>query len=216
MIAIALDEEEERNVQQRIWVHDILLKRHIEGEFVTLFLATGDSFQTISAIISNLKEECMPMPKEDDWKTISNEFWEIWNFPNCIGALDGKHVVIEAPPNSGSLYFNYNKTFSIVLMALVDAKYKFIAVNIGAYGKSSDGGIFSSSKMGKAFEKNKFNVPDGRVLPGTNEVLPYAIIGDEAFPLKSYILRPYPGIQIHRDETKKIFNERLSRARKVV
>lgn len=76
-------------------------------------MANGDSFQTISfsyrlghstvqsivlevctAIISNLKEECMPMPKEDDWKTISNEFCELWNFPNCIGALDGKHVVI--------------------------------------------------------------------------------------------------------------------------
>lgn len=203
--------------------------------FFYRFLATGDSFQTISfsyrlghstvqtivlevcnAIISNLKEECMPMPNEDDWKTISNEFWEVWNFPNCIGAFDGKHVVIEAPPNSGSLYFNYKKTFSIVLMALVDAKYKFIAVDIGAYGKSSDGGIFSSSKMGKAFEKNKFNIPNGRTLPETSEILPYVMIGVEAFPLKSYILRPYPGIQIHSDETKKIFNERLSRARKVV
>lgn len=87
--------------------------------------------EVCNAIISNLKEECMPTPKEDDWKTISNEFWEIWNFPNCIGALDGKHVVIETPPNSGSLYFNYKKTFSIVLMALVDAKYKFIIVDIG-------------------------------------------------------------------------------------
>ncbi|CAI6355675.1 unnamed protein product [Macrosiphum euphorbiae] len=42
MIAIALDEEEERNVQQRIWVHDILLKRHIEGEFVTLYKQLSD------------------------------------------------------------------------------------------------------------------------------------------------------------------------------
>jgi len=83
-------------------------------------LATGDSFQAIffsyrlghstvqsivlevcNAIISNLKEECMPTLKEDVWKIISIEFWEIWNFSNCIGALDGKHVVIEAPPNSG-------------------------------------------------------------------------------------------------------------------
>lgn len=48
-------------------------------------------------------------------------------------------------------------------MALVDAKYKFIAVDIGAYGKSSDGGIFSGSKMGKAFEKNKFNVPEAEL-----------------------------------------------------
>lgn len=43
----------------------------------------------------------MSTPKEENWKTISNEFWEILNSPKCIGALDGKHVVIEAPPNSG-------------------------------------------------------------------------------------------------------------------
>lgn len=103
----------------------------------------------------------MPVLKEDDWKTISYEFWEILNIPNCIGALDGKHTVIEASRKSGSLYLNHKKTFSIVLMVLVDAKYKCIVVDIGFYGKSSDGGVFSCSKMGEAFEKNQFNVPNG-------------------------------------------------------
>lgn len=132
----------------------------------------------------------MSTPK-DDQKSISNEFWLIWNFPNYIGALDGKHVAVEASPYcSGLLYFRYKKQFSIVLMALVDAKYKFIVVDIGAYGKISDDDIFFSSKMGKAFEKNFLNVPYGRVLPETNENLPYAMIEDVAFPLKSYILRP--------------------------
>jgi len=112
-----------------------------------------------------MKEETMPTPKKEDWERIANEFWAIWNFPNCIGALDGKHVVIEAPPNSGSLYFNYKKTFSIVLLVLVDAQYKFIAVNIGAYGKNSDGGILSHSNIGKALEKNKMNIPSDRELP---------------------------------------------------
>lgn len=205
------------------------------NDFFFRFLATGDSYQTISfsfrlghstvqsivlevceAIISNMKEETMPTPKKEDWERIANEFWEIWNFPNCIGALDGKHVVIEAPPNSGTLYFNYKKTFSIVLLALVDAQYNFIAVDIGAYGKNSDGGILSHSNMGKALEKNKMNIPSDRELPGTNEKLPYVIIGDEAFPLKNYLLRPYPSRQIYEDEQKKVFNERLSRARKVV
>jgi hypothetical protein len=79
--------------------------------------------EVCSAIISKLKEECLLIPSEEDWKRIAKEFWDIWNFTNCIGALDGKHVVIEAPSNSGSLYFNYKKTFSIVLLALVDAQY---------------------------------------------------------------------------------------------
>lgn len=72
---------------------------------------------------------------EDKWNSIANDYNTIWNFPNCVGALDGKHINIQAPPNSGSLYFNY-KTFLVILMALVYAKYNCIAVDIGAYGKA--------------------------------------------------------------------------------
>lgn len=198
------------------------------------FLATGDSFQTIAfsfrlghstvhnivkdvcvAIIDKLLVEVMPLPKEEDWEKIGNDFWNIWNFPNCLGALDGKHVEIFAPPNSGSQFYNYKRTFSIVLMALVDANYKFIAVDVGAYGKNSDGGIFANSSFGKALEKNKLNVPKDRNLPGTQSPAPFVIVGDEAFPLKPYLLRPYPGSTINGDVEKQIFNYRLSRARRV-
>lgn len=141
----------------------------------------------------------------------------MWNFPNCLGAIDGKHVVIEeAPANSGSLYFNYEKTFSIVLLALVDANYRFIAVDIGSYGKNSDGGIFANSNLGKSLDSEKLNVPEDCVLPGTNNVAPYVILGDEAFPLKRYLMRPYPGTQSIEDIEKRIFNYRLCRARRLV
>jgi len=135
-------------------------------------LATGDSLKTISfsyrlghstvytividtcrAIINKLLSEVMAEPTESRWKEIAEDFWTYWNFPNCIGALDGKHIVIQAPPNSGSLYFNYKKTFSIVLLALVDAHYNFIAIDVGAYGKNSGGGILMHLKLGKKLEK---------------------------------------------------------------
>ena len=45
----------------------------------------------------------MPVPSEDKWKSIADELYERWNFPNCIGAIDGKHVMIQCPFKSGSL-----------------------------------------------------------------------------------------------------------------
>lgn len=74
--------------------------------------------------------ELMPVPDEVKWNEIATEFWERWQFPNCIGALDGKHVTIQAPKLSGSLYYNYKKTYSIVLLALVDPCYNFIFVDV--------------------------------------------------------------------------------------
>uniref|UniRef100_A0A1Y1MM44 DDE Tnp4 domain-containing protein n=2 Tax=Photinus pyralis TaxID=7054 RepID=A0A1Y1MM44_PHOPY len=155
----------------------------------------------------------MPVPNEDTWNTIADYFWKMWQFPNCIGALDGKHCVIQAPKNSGSLYWNYKKTFSLVLLALVDAQYNFIAVDVGAYGKNSDAGILSNSNLGTSLENGSINIPRGKKLPGSDVDLPMIIVGDEGFPLKTYLMRPYPGANL--DNEKKIFNYRLSRARRV-
>jgi hypothetical protein len=63
---------------------------------------------------------------------------------------------MQAPDNSGSIYFNYKKTFSMVLLALVDGDYRFTVVDIGAYGKQSDGGIFSASELGRGLKNGTF------------------------------------------------------------
>lgn len=198
------------------------------------FLSTGDSYRSIAfsyrlghstvssivievcdAIIKHLMEEYMAVPSQKAWLQIADDFWNKWNFPNCAGAIDGKHVLITAPANSGSLYYNYKKTFSIVLLALVDANYKFIAVDIGSYGKNSDGGIFSNSKLGKCLAQGKLNLPGENKLPNTDIAMPHVIVGDEAFPLKTYLLRPYPRHQLDIDDTKKQYNYRHCRARRV-
>ena len=75
------------------------------------------------AIWDCLSGEFMAFPTEAEWRKIAEDFRRMWAFPNCVGAMDGKHVVIEAPPSSGSLYYNYKGTFSIVLLAVVDAHY---------------------------------------------------------------------------------------------
>ena len=76
-------------------------------------------------------------------KSIIDEFYERWNFPNCIGAIDGKHVMIQCPFNSGSLFYNYKSYFSIVLLAVTSADYRFVMVDVGAYGSSNDSGVLN-------------------------------------------------------------------------
>jgi len=105
------------------------------------------------------------------------------------------------------------RTFSVVLLALVDASYKFTITGAGGYGKSSDGGLFTRSILGKSLEANTLNISNSKPPPNSEEPLPFVTVGDEAFPLKKYLLRPYPGISVRNDESKQIYNYRLSRAR---
>ena len=78
---------------------------------------------------------------EQEWKQISNDFEEIWNLPHCIGAIDGKHIAIECPKKSGSKPYYYKGFFTLVLLAICDAKYCFTFVDIGQYGSGNDSGI---------------------------------------------------------------------------
>jgi hypothetical protein len=85
-----------------------------------------------------------------------------------LGALDGKHVVLQCPYNGGSSYFNYKHDFSTVLFSLVDENYLFRHVNIGKPSRMSDGGVFLRTTLYKALENGKLNVPDPQPLPGSN------------------------------------------------
>ena len=92
---------------------------------------------------------------EEEWKQISNSFYRRWNFPNLLGAIDEKHVEILPPPNSGSYFYNYKGSHSIVLMAAVNANYEFIYVDVGANGRISDGGIWGNCSLSKLLESKE-------------------------------------------------------------
>lgn len=69
--------------------------------------------------------------------------------------------------------------------------------------------------MSQALEQNTLAVPQSRSLPNCTINLPCTLVGDEGFPLKSYIMRPYSRRNLKSNE-RKVFNYRLSRARRVV
>lgn len=177
---------------------------------------------TVSEIISevcvalwkNLQPVVMPEPNEDVWRESEKVFREKWNYPHCVAAVDGKHVRIKAPAMTGSQFFNYKKFYSIVLLALVDANYRFLTVDVGQYGRFSDGNVFANSSIGCRLSRQTIGLPPDENIQGTP--LPYVIVGDEAFPLKRYLMRPFPRSGPRLSQQAKIFNYRLSRARNTV
>jgi len=181
--------------------------------YVSKSVVSNIIIETCEIIWNELSSIYLKPSTKIEWKEKAKEFYKRWNLPNCIGALDGKHISIQAPKKSGSQYFNYKKTFSIVLMAVCDANYFFTLVDVGAFGSQSDGAVFKESAIGKAMENNQLDIPSDTVLPGTNILFPNFLAADEAFPLKHNIMRPFPGSNLSQEQ---IFNYRLSRARRII
>lgn len=170
--------------------------------------------ETCCVLWEQLVKEHMPFPKAEDVGNIASMFWNKWKFPNCVGCIDGKHIRLKCPQKSGSMYFNYKKFFSIVLQAVVGADYKFICIDVGAYGKQSDSGVFGNSQLFKELERGGLLTNQEKTLPGSDITAPHVLIGDGGFPLKPYLVRPYALKNLTSD--KEIFNKRLSHARQVV
>jgi len=101
-----------------------------------------------------------------------------------------------------------------VLLALVDAGYKFVYIDVGSYGRISDGGVFNSCSLATALQTNTLHIPGDRVLPNSNIICPYVIVADEAFALRRYLMKPFSLRNLTTEQ--RVFNYRLSRARRVV
>lgn len=196
-------------------------------------LATGESQQSLSyqfrvsqclissiiptvcsAIYAALQPSYLSVPAtQEAWKKVAADFFRVWNYPSCIGALDGKRILIAKPNNSGSDFYDYKGHCSIVLMALVDADYKFLYCDVGTNGRASDGGVWQKCTLNKALEDKQLNIPNPQNIPYTERLAPYVIVADDAFPLKAWMMKPFKGNDLPYD--KLIYNYRHSRARRV-
>ncbi len=135
------------------------------------------------AIIDEYAREVIAAPTtEAEWLQIADLFSSRWNFHNCLGAMDGKHIAIKCRKGGGLLYFNYKKFHFIVLMALVDADYKFIWIDVGANGSASNAQIFNSSQLRECIESGDIGLPADVPLPNDDRPTPFFII-DDAVPM---------------------------------
>ena len=100
----------------------------------------------------------------EQWKMIAEQLYTRWNLPNCIGAIDGKHIQVKAP-NQGSEYYNYLGYQSIILLALVDASYCITYFDVGTNGRAGDASVFRESTLHRGLESDELGVHGPRPLP---------------------------------------------------
>jgi len=92
---------------------------------------------------------------------------------------------------SGSLFYNYKQFFYVVLQGLADSESRFIFMNIGAFGKQSDGGTFSGSTLYHFLEDLESTFPNPASFEAFGTEMSYVIRGDKAYPLKPYLMKPF-------------------------
>nr|CAI5848106.1 unnamed protein product [Callosobruchus analis] len=102
----------------------VLIDDNMSNYWYSRFLATGLAFRQLAftfrisksavarIVIETLKEKHMKFPTEEDFKSIAKGFENKGKFPHCIGCIDGKHIRLKRPKNSGSMYFNYKFFFN--------------------------------------------------------------------------------------------------------
>ena len=169
------------------------------------------------AIVENLWTKFVSnlFPKnQGDFSNMMGEMDSEWQFPFAFSAIDGSHLPMKCPPGGPEAmkqYHNFKNFYSIILLALVDPKYRFIWASVGAPGNTHDSTLFQSTSL---WEK----ITAGSILPQSvleieDQAIPPLILGDGAFPMRTWIIKPYGDAILN--EQKRYLNYRLSRARMV-
>ena len=199
------------------------------------YIATGDSCKSLqhgcrvahSTISKIIPETCHAITLEmcdevmqcrstpGEWKEIAEKFSKRWNFHNSVGAIDGKYLAMRCPLKARSVYYNYKGFHSIVLLAIIDADYEFLFVDVGANGTFADTAIFEECGLYEALEQRTASLPEAEPLPNDDHhPMPYALVEDDAFGLRTWLMKLYPIRCMTKEQ--RIFNYRLSWARRVV
>ena len=122
-------------------------------------------------------------------------------------------MVIRKPSHSSSHYYNYKHSHSIILMAIAGSSYECLHADVGANGRVNDGGASNKCGFSKALENQELSIPNPRCLPGRVQRIPFFLIGDDAFALKTQTMKPY--LQQNLTTERRIYNYRHRRGRRI-
>ncbi|XP_041347198.1 uncharacterized protein LOC121367114 [Gigantopelta aegis] len=178
---------------------------------------TGIVKEVSAAIVAEYEDEVFDFPTTPQrWRQIAEGFGQpMEKLPSCMWGPDGKTHRDQSPPKTPAPCSTTTRVFfSIILLGLVDSQYKFLWADIGSNGSSSDSGIFNASALKASLETGDIGFPPAEPLPNDDRDMPYFFIGNDAFALRTGMMKPFG----HRNMTveERILNYRLSRGRRIV
>ena len=133
--------------------------------------------------------------------------------PQCVRVIDGSHISILGPKDSHTDYYNRKGWYSIILQGVVDHKYRFTDIYIGWPGSVHDARVLAHSSLYEKAIGDKLLPSSSRSIAG--ESVPLFILGDSAYPLMTWLMKPFPHNSMLSNQ-QKTYNYRTSRARIVV
>ncbi|XP_051156884.1 uncharacterized protein LOC127278952 [Leptopilina boulardi] len=166
--------------------------------------------ESMKILWKTLQPDVLKFPStEEEWMKIIKDFDDLWQFPNCFGAMDGKHIMMQAQPNTGSDCYNYKEFHSIILLAMCDATYNFTYVDVGGKGRQSDSGVLKNTDLYEKLANDSLNLPPASFLHDNGPRVPQVFLGDAAFSNTDYCLCPFKGAgKGNLEKDKMIFNYR--------
>jgi len=136
-----------------------------------------------------------------------------WQFPGAFACLDGSHIPIKVPPGgaeSRKEYYNFKGWYSVILVAMCDARKRIIWAVTGMPGSTGDSSIFEATRKYNDI-LNQNDLPESPAFKIGNIEIPYMILGDGGFKHFAWLQKPFS--RAARTIIDKYFNKRLSRAR---
>ena len=167
---------------------------------------------TCKAIVDRLFSDVVTFPQGSQLTDTICGFETNWQIPQCVGAIDGSHIPVAVPANLHTDYYNRKGWYSILVQAVISYDYTISDVCIGWPGSVHDARVFVHSGIYQKATKGELLNSSTKDISGV-QVPPY-LIGDAAYPMKTWLMKPFPDRGLSSNE--RIYNYRLSRARMVV
>lgn len=84
----------------------------------------------------------------------------------------------------------------------MDYDYRFTYMDVGAVGSESDAGVFAQSRLSALLDTAEANLPPPEPFleDPSGTPMPYFLVGDDAFALRPWLLKPYPCRGLTHDE----------------